>query len=114
AQNDEMELLRLYIEFERALESTLNLLTNSPSQRPGSVRQMWEQFKQVVKPPDKWDAVVRKVVPIRNEIAHGRSDRLNSEEVIEAYLELIDLTDWMKSCVKPTSVVGKTTISNAN
>ena len=93
AQNDEMELLRLFIEFERALETTLKVISPKTGSRPGSIRQMWEEYKSLVKTPLEWDVVVNKVIPIRNYIAHGQSDKINSDDVVEAYLQLMDVTE---------------------
>ncbi len=93
AQNDEMELLRLFIEFERALETTLKVISPKTGSRPRSIRQMWEEYKSLVKTPLEWDVVVNKVIPIRNYIAHGQSDKIHSDDVVEAYLQLMDVTE---------------------
>lgn len=96
AQNDEMELLRLFIDFERALEDALQSLAPYSTSHPKSVKQMWADYTALMKSAQKWDAVVRRVLPIRNQIAHGHSEKLNSDEIVEAYLQLIDLTDWIR------------------
>jgi hypothetical protein len=45
APNDEMELLRLFIEFERALDAALKSLSPDSAARPRSAKQMWEEYK---------------------------------------------------------------------
>ncbi|MBF0408363.1 MAG: hypothetical protein HQM10_13515 [Candidatus Riflebacteria bacterium] len=105
AQNDEMELLRLFIEFERALEMTLKSISPKPDTRPRAARQMWEEYKLLTKTPPEWDVVVQKVMPIRNLIAHGQSDKIKSNEVVEAYLQLMEVTDAIKASVKATEAL---------
>ena len=105
AQNDEMELLRLFIEFERALEMTLRVISPKPATRPRSARQMWEEYKSLVKIPPEWDEVVQKVLPIRNSIAHGQSDKVKPDDIVEAYLQLMEVTDAIKASVKATEAL---------
>jgi hypothetical protein len=105
AQNDEMELLRLFIEFERALEITLKAISPKPETRPRSARQMWEEYKSLVKIPSEWDRVVERVLPIRNSIAHGQSDKVKPDDVVEAYLQLMEVTEAIKASVKATEAL---------
>ncbi len=105
AQNDEMELLRLFIEFERVLEATLKIISPKAESRPRSVRQMWEEYKSLMKTPPEWDSVIQKVMPIRNYIAHGQADKVKSDEVIEAYLQLMEVTEAIKASVKATEAL---------
>ena len=105
AQNDEMELLRLFIEFERVLEATLKIISPKAESHPRSVRQMWEEYKSLMKAPPEWDSVIQKVMPIRNYIAHGQADKVKSDEVIEAYLQLMEVTEAIKASVKATEAL---------
>lgn len=105
AQNDEMEFLRLFIEFERALELTLKSISPKPDARPRAARQMWEEYKSLSKTPPEWDKVVQKVMPMRNLIAHGQSDKVKSDEVVEAYLQLKEVTEAIKASVKATEAL---------
>jgi len=105
AQNDEMELLRLFIEFERALDITLKAISPKSELRPRTAAQMWEEYKSLVKTPPEWDAVVRKVLPIRNYIAHGQSDRVDSDDIVEAYLQLMEVTEAIEASLEATEVL---------
>ena len=105
AQNDEMELLRLFIEFERALEIALKVISPKSELRARGARQMWEEYKSLVKTPSEWDVIVQRVLPIRNYIAHGQSDRVNSDDIIEAYLQLMEVTEAIKASVKATEAL---------
>jgi hypothetical protein len=100
AQNDEMELLRLFIEFERALDAALKALSPDSAARPRSAKQMWEEYKSLVKTPPTWDVIVQRVMPIRNQIAHGHSDKIKSDDVVEAYLQLMEVSDGIKASLK--------------
>jgi hypothetical protein len=102
AQNDEMELLRLFIEFERALETSLKTISHQSELRPRSVKQMWDEYKSLVKTPPEWDLAVQEVLPIRNNIAHGKSDKVNSDDVVKAYLQLMEVTEALTASVKIT------------
>jgi hypothetical protein len=109
AQNDEMEFLRLFIEFEHALESALKVLAPKAASRPRPIRQMWDEYKALVKVPQKWDMVVQEVLPLRNRIAHGQTVNADSEEIIGAYLELSDVTDEIRASIRSdkTLKIGK-------
>jgi hypothetical protein len=101
SQNDDtMELLRLFIEFERALEAAFKTLTPHSAARPRSARQMWEEYKSLTKTPPSWDQIVQKVIPIRNYIAHGRTDQVKPDDVVEAGLQLIEVTDGINSLTR--------------
>lgn len=97
-QNDDsMELLRVFIEFEGALEAALKTLNSGSAARPRSAKQMWEEYKSLTKTSPEWDTIVRKVVPMRNSIAHGHQEELKSDDVLEACLELIEVTDGIRA-----------------
>lgn len=100
AQNDEMELLRSFIEFERMLEIALRVVSPNSTSRPKTVGQMWMEYKSLTKTPPEWDAVVQKAVPIRNAVAHGRSDNVASDDVLEAALQLMELTETIRESTK--------------
>jgi hypothetical protein len=102
SQNKEMEFLRLFIEFEQALDKSLKALTNQTNQitsRPKSVKQMWEEYKSLVKTPPEWDEIVNTVLPIRNQVAHGKSTRSDAHSAFEAFDKLIELTKALESSV---------------
>ncbi len=100
AQNDEMEFLRLFIEFERALENSLQSFSSKFDPRRRTVRQMWEEYKTFVNIPKEWDKTIQRIVDIRNRVAHGQIDAFKSDDVVEAYLRLIEITDTIKSSGK--------------
>lgn len=100
AQNDEMELLRLFIEFESALNIALKTVFPTSETRARSVFQMWEEYKALMKTPPEWDKVVQRVIPIRNSIAHGRTEKLKPDDIVDAYLQLMELTDAIKVSTK--------------
>jgi hypothetical protein len=95
--DDSMELLRVFIEFEGALEAALKTLTSGSVARTRGVRQMWEEYKSLKKTPSEWDAVVQRVVPIRNSIAHGHTEEVKSDDVLEAALQLMEVTDGIRT-----------------
>ena len=97
-QNDDsMELLRVFIEFEGALDAALKMLNSSSAARTRNVKQMWEEYKSRKKTSPDWDAIVRRVVPIRNSIAHGHTEEVKSEDVLEAALQLMEVTDGIRA-----------------
>jgi hypothetical protein len=97
AQNDEMELLRLFIDFERALQRALaSQLGADEGARPVPVLQMWQRYKTFANTPPEWDDVVNQASSIRNHIAHGKADKLSDEEVVDSYLSLIEIIDSLQ------------------
>ena len=100
AQNDEMELLRLFIEFERALETKLTTTVSSSGKPPRSISEKWEAYKSFKKTPSDWDTVIRKIILIRNSIAHGMSDKVNKAELVDSYLQLMKIIEAIKASNK--------------
>jgi hypothetical protein len=97
AQNDEMELLRLFIDFERALQQALAVVAPQKSARTTSVRQMWDEYSALAKTPSAWNAVVQKASTIRNQIAHGHAENISSDEVIEVCIQLMEVTEALRN-----------------
>ncbi len=100
AQNDEMEFLRLFIEFERALENSLQSFSSKLDPRRRTVRQMWEEYKQFVNTPKEWDKAIQRIVDVRNRVAHGLTGDIRSDDIVEAYLNLMEIIDTIKTSGK--------------
>ena len=94
--DDSMELLRAFIEFESVLDTGLRTLRPGPTVRPRGARQMWDEYKSLVKTRSEWDEVVRRVVTIRNSIAHGHPVGLKPDEILDASIQLMELTDAIR------------------
>jgi hypothetical protein len=60
---------------------------------------MWEEYKSLVKTPPEWDEIVNTVLPIRNQVAHGKSTRSDAHSAFEAFDKLIELTKALESSV---------------
>lgn len=102
AQNDEMELLRSFIEFERMLQTALNIVSPNSMSRSKSAGQMWAEYKSLAKTSPDWDTIVQKAIPTRNAVAHGHSDKLESDDVLETALQLMEVTEAMRESIKST------------
>ncbi len=98
ADKDTMELLRLFIEFERALQEALVKSRRNIGVR--NVMDMWKRYSAFAQTPPKWNAVVRKASDLRNLIVHGHDEKVSSDEVVETYLQLMEITDALKSSKK--------------
>jgi hypothetical protein len=94
AQNDEMEFLRMFIEFERALEISIKAIAPKPETVPRSAQQMWKEYKSLVTIPPEWDTHVQRVLDVRNAIAHGKS--VHPDDVLDTMLWVMDVTDFIK------------------
>jgi hypothetical protein len=100
AQNDEMELLRVFIDFERSLEQALPVVVPNAVARSGNVRQMWREYAAKANVPPEWNNVIMRATDLRNQIAHGRSENLSSEEVTEVAIQLMEVTEALKHPIK--------------
>jgi hypothetical protein len=98
-QNDKMELLRLFFEFERALDTALKALSGDLPARPRSARQMWEEYKSLADTLPTWDAIVQRVVSIRNNIAHGHLEGVKADDAVEACRQLMEVSDGIRRTI---------------
>jgi len=99
-QNDEMEFLRLYVEFERALENSLQSFSSTLDPRQLTVSQMWEEYKQYESTAKEWDLGVQLAMDVRNRIAHGEIDDIKPVDINETFLDLIEITDYIETSGK--------------
>lgn len=100
AQNDEMEFLRLFIEFERALENSLQSFSSTLDPRRRSARMMWEEYKQYVSTATEWDKTVQRISDVRNHVAHGQTSDIGPDDILDAYLNLMEIIDTIKMSEK--------------
>jgi len=103
AQNDQMEFLRLFIEFERTLEKSLQSHSPAPDPRRRSVRQMWEDYKRFANPPKDWDKTIQSIVDIRNRVAHGQTENIRQDDFEEAYINLMEFIDAIAASGKKSA-----------
>ena len=99
-QNDEMEFLRLYVEFERALEKSLQSFSSTLDPHQRTVSQMWEEYKQYVSTSQEWDLDVQLIMDVRNRVAHGEINDIRPEDIDETFLDLIEITDYIETSGK--------------
>ena len=99
-QNDEMEFLRLYVEFERALENSLQSFSSTLDPRQLTVSQMWEEYKQYESASKEWDLGVQLAMDVRNRIAHGEIDDIKPVDINETFLDLIEITGYIETSGK--------------
>jgi hypothetical protein len=95
-QSDEMEFLRIFIEFERALqEEVRRLRPNAEATLP--VGRLWQIVTEHEEPLERWGAVVRDAIAARNSAAHGKALRISEDDLVALALELSDITDALRS-----------------
>ena len=95
-QSDEMEFLRIFIDFERALHDAIQVRQPEADKRKGVVR-LWQDFRALARMPERWDAVVEDAVAARNSAAHGKELHLSQEGLIALGRELSDMTEALRS-----------------
>ena len=95
-QDDGMELLRLYIEFEQVIRDAM-IQAGTPNPRQLPIVKVWKEFRRQKGLDAKWDRVVDAARQARNQIAHGRSRGIDEDEA--AYLggKLMDLTELLRN-----------------
>ena len=99
-QNDEMEFLRLYVEFERALEKSLQSFSSALDPRQRTVSQMWEEYKQYVSTSQEYDVDVQIIMDVRNRVAHGEINDIRPEDIDETFMDLLEITDYIETSGK--------------
>ncbi len=102
AQNEEMEFLRIFIEFERTLEKSLKAISQRTELRSRGVRQMWNEYRTLVKTPPEWNVAVEKILTVRNNITHGNYVRIESYELENAFVDLFSLIEALSESLNAT------------
>lgn len=98
-QNDEMEFLRIFIEFERALQNAVPEQIRD-SGRARSPMQMWRAYQQTARSSGDVNGLVEHAIQVRNQIVHGQETRLGEDDLIALSVRLMDLTDSIKAANK--------------
>jgi hypothetical protein len=95
AQNDEMELLRLYIELEQALQDLVP--QGAKAQRLRTAGQLWQEFARRHHVDRKWSQVFDEARTARNRIAHEGGVDFSEDEQVALAVRMMELTDFVRA-----------------
>jgi len=95
--NNEMEFLRLYIEFENVLDDLIESDKINSNSKPVSISDKLAQLKRANKIPPEWDVIINDTRSLRNQIVHGRSNKVSDKEIVKIYPLLIDITEEFRN-----------------
>jgi hypothetical protein len=96
-QSNEMEFLRVFIDFERALQAAVRQLDPEykSRSRPGALG-LWRHYISLDKTASKWDPAVTKAMSTRNAAAHGKKTGLDDDEVVALAIELMTIAEALE------------------
>lgn len=97
-QNDQMEFLRVFIDFERSLQASLRKLDPGyeNQSRVGALA-LWRHYTSLNQAAKKWDSIVERAVNTRNNTAHGRQISMSEEEILTLAIELMEVAEALEA-----------------
>ena len=95
-QRDEMEFLRIFIDFERSLQIAIQR-QHPEAESKQSVMRLWQAYVAEHQVPPSRDATVHRAMSARNSAAHGKDLALSEEELITLVVELSDIGDALRN-----------------
>jgi hypothetical protein len=99
AQNNEMDFLRVFVDFERALQEVLNVKPND--RRARGTGTMWREFvSSHDNIPQEWEGIVETARHVRNQLVHTGSIHLDEDQLVGLSLQLTDVIDGVKALSK--------------
>jgi hypothetical protein len=96
--NDQMEFLRVFIDFERSLQASLRKLDPGyeNQSRVGALA-LWRHYTSLNQAAKKWDSIVESAVNTRNNTAHGRQISMSDEEILTLAIELMEVAEALEA-----------------
>jgi hypothetical protein len=102
-ENDQMEFLRAFIDFEKALEAYVSLYGAGSTHVPRTVQQRWRYFAKTNEVPEQTGNKVEEVFKARNSIVHS-GEYVESDALIDMFILLDDVTKLVNEAIhRPSS-----------
>jgi hypothetical protein len=98
AQNPEMDFLRVFVDFERALKGVLQV--KSTNRREQGAGTMWRALQDLHDVPPELQGVVEISREIRNQLVHTGVIGLEEDRLVELSAQLTDVVEWIKTLPK--------------
>ena len=99
--SEQMEFLRVFIEFEQTLVSLAGPIQPNANRAGPSVAEMWRAIAATDGTVRDATTKVSEVIRIRNQLVHGRSEGVSLDDLVDAFVFLSDLTALLRQKATP-------------